>query len=976
MKDNMTSRVFAFPRLGWILLVLLLVCFNESSAQSLREQEGFSYIVDLYYSQESPLSDVQSEISLFRSQYPDSDYLIYLDFLDANIALAQLDYTRSKEYFTRLLDATLPPELTADVYLNAAVCSYYLNELGSAQKLLDDLTRITSDEYYLRQGHIWLGRIFALQNLFLSAEQEYKAAQDIGLGEVTYDYFLILLELGKDSDATQILESIPTTCLAYPDFLSAWLDHLVSTEQYNSFDQIVESIQPSDLMSPAIDLVRIRRALESNDIKSASALLDSLTTPSDLRSFYQANLLALSDQYSAADSIYKAIQSSSDPQLVYQAYLERHKILYRIEPDAAIEQLRTFLQAPKNVKGEALFLLGSFYSGQKKYPEALGEYLKAAGSNIQPVLADKADDRVAETLFLYGQKEESKSAYSHYLNIRPEGRFRDKAMYYIGLSDYLNKDLSAAKDIWSSLQEQYTDSRWSDKSLFLLAEIAFTRSEYSTAESLYTIVLTKYPDDPEVLLRVAQCKYYQNNYPEAVEILSRLPEYSQGFESTILLAGIRFSQRQYADALELYFLAERQTENKAGKTEARSYQAYTLFYLQKFSEAADLFTELSQDNPEPDMYLFQAAKAATQANQNNRALSLYDKILDEYPDSGYYLQALANEANLEFNAGEYEESLQDWLNILRRFSSNTYVNEEELALLQEVFTGIEICCRRLDDPAFVEEIADLIDTFQSDYIKFELEYIIVKLYANNDLWEQVLNEATKLRGSLNLPGEKRNDIDQLMLESLIKLEQFSTADSLAEEINQNDPNRETLVKWGDLAVLTGKNSLALERYSSAFSLQPDKGLWLHMLEFSVKHDYFGFLAIWDMGAVYADSLPGAQLHRLSFLFANKDLPAAKSVADSLLEYESGQWYRAQSELWLGRIALEELDYQAALRYFRKVKTLYPDFTDTYGTASYWQIITLIQQGANLEARLTFDKERDHLSQEQIAELDQLFLQLR
>ena len=56
--------------------------------------------------------------------------------------------------------------------------------------------------------------------------------------------------------------------------------------------------------------------------------------------------------------------------------------------------------------------------------------------------------------------------------------------------------------------------------------------------------------------------------------------------------------------------------------------------------------------------------------------------------------------------------------------------------MAEVFTGIETSSR-LKGHEHIDEISQLIDSFKSDYIKFELEYILVKLYANAELWAEL-----------------------------------------------------------------------------------------------------------------------------------------------------------------------------------------------------------------------------------------------
>ncbi|NLA45534.1 MAG: hypothetical protein GX869_07815, partial [Candidatus Cloacimonetes bacterium] len=61
-------------------------------SQSFKETEDFSFIVEMFYNSDGYLDEAAKEIAVFQATYPDSPYLLYLDYLSANIALKQGDF--------------------------------------------------------------------------------------------------------------------------------------------------------------------------------------------------------------------------------------------------------------------------------------------------------------------------------------------------------------------------------------------------------------------------------------------------------------------------------------------------------------------------------------------------------------------------------------------------------------------------------------------------------------------------------------------------------------------------------------------------------------------------------------------------------------------------------------------------------------------------------------------------------------------
>lgn len=975
------------------LILLFVASLGLLCSQTPRETDHFNYIVQLYDTSAHP--EALLEIESFRSQYPESIYGILTDYLVASITFNAGDYQRCLSLYPPLLREDLHPDLLGDVYLNYAICLYHLGKYSDSIARLQELSSALDIPYYNLQAQLWKARAYVAQGFNLSAEYEFRQVLDQGMPEAKPEYFSTLLALEKETEAKAILDSLALDDPARQECQHLWLEYLLNHGRGEDFDLDLYNL-PDNAFSDAIRLLAIRRFYETERYEAVSAALDSLDQISDQSLYYRALLLKQEGDIQKADSLLKVIVLSGAPNLRLFAYLQRLRILYDSDPGSAIQQLQNYIAQSKHaqIRGEQNHQLAWFLYGQRRYAESILQAVTARNYELQPVFADRNEDLIAQAYYQMGEYRLSGETYNRYLNLYPQGAFRDKALYHIGLIAFLQLDFPLARNSFISLLELHPVSLYADEARFYLAEMRFFGGEYAKATELYTSVRMTTANSRPVVLRLAQCYYYQDRYAEALSVLDSIDPEEMDFDSTVLLAGVYFNQKDYASALEQYEKAERMALSQPQQTEARSYRAYTLYYQRRFTEASQLFYELSRDSLNADIYLYQAGRSAAQGRDYQRALALYNDFLELYPESGLYLRVLTSIANAEFNLGNFVQSFEQWLNILRRFTAVTNISAGDEALLKEIFNGIEVCAKRMDDPRQIAELAEMMENFNSAYIRFELEYIIVKLYADAGLWTDLLNEAETLRHSLD--EEKRGEVELLMLESLIRLNQYERADSLASDLYTGSQNPRALLKWAELAILTSRPELAMERYllawhqygdaltppdSTAVGVQDENAeppsaidkatLWLAMLDLSVQTSFMRFEELWGLEPSLSESYPQARLHRIKYLIAIGNFGEALKLADSILDVESNPYYRAEAETQIGLIAFQQMDYDNALRTFRKLRLIHREFPDILLTANYHYILCLIHTGAIQEAMLSLQEARGTLSDEQLRRINGL-----
>lgn len=955
-----------------IVFLIILTGILPLIGASVRESDDYAYIVELYDAGE--YQDCLFEIEYFNIHYPESEFLPYLDYIRANIALSRQDNIQAQAIFEQLVDKPLQTDILADVHLKYAISLYQTRSYNHAASLLSTLSLFSKNPYYTHKSNEWLGRVFAAQDNYLSAKHEYEKALADSTGDmgVAEEYFQLLLDMDEDELAEAYMQESRDNKPLYCRFMNAWMEYLLYNQRFEDIDALYPEADSLCVdKQDDIDMIMVRRYIGDGNYASASSYLDNVQGSSAYRDYYRALIKLEQGMVEQADTLFQHLVRGNVPEIQFLSYLQRLKIIYASDPDAAVQALQDYIKAADHeyYKGEQHFMLGYFLYGRERYTEALLQFTKAMGYDLPVQLRDQAENYISESYFLIGELRLARERYNRYLNLYPYGRYRDKALYQIGVISFNEPDLALAKSSFEMLDILYPQSDYARKAQFYLGEISFLSSDPEHAIQRFRSVPGDDRNFQDSLRRLAQCYILLDRYVEADSLLKSVPLPNRGFDWQILDATRLFNTRVYDLALAGFTNAESIAKTSQEKVEAASYQAYTLYYLKRFDDASALFARVSDLAPGNESYLYQAARSAYQGRSFSRALELYDRFIDEYPDSPHFLPVLVEVAYCYYNLGLYQESYQDWLNILQRFTAHPYLEESDLALVKEAINGLELTCRYLDSQMVVDNVLELLTLFQSDYIKFELQYLVVRLYADAGEWQALIDEAEAIRQAY--PDMKRNEIELLMAESLLKLNEASEADSLVTNLYEETKSVESLIKLAEMAAATGDASSSLQYYTDAFGRNSSPDVWLAMLDVSIQNGYLDFDNVWDLGKEYADSYPLARLQRMKYLISMGFRAEAGAMANRILDVELNQYYRAQAEFTLAFIQYEEGDYTRAVQAFKRVRMLYREYPDVFGDANYYYILSLIQSGSLKEAQLTLWDVQNTLTDDQIININDL-----
>lgn len=228
----------------------------------------------------------------------------------------------------------------------------------------------------------------------------------------------------------------------------------------------------------------------------------------------------------------------------------------------------------------------------------------------------------------------------------------------------LQAQVAAAAERWSDvtaplaqLKRQFPESTLRPLADYWIAEAAYRQDQFEHAgQLLEALVADANADDPPWLvlaqIRQAQVLVHQQKWPEAQELAETLRErhadLPQRYELDYVIGRCRAAQGFYDEAREAYRQVTR--SQQGGKTEtaamAQGMIGETLLHQKHYEAAAReyLRLEILYDYPTwQAAALLQAGKCYELLGQWSQAGELYQRLLDEYPQTEFAEQAAARQ---------------------------------------------------------------------------------------------------------------------------------------------------------------------------------------------------------------------------------------------------------------------------------------------------------------------------------------------
>lgn len=953
----------------YLCILLILLLLPALYAQSSRERYDFQYLLELFEKQEDRLAN--NELKRFTNLYPQSSFKHYLGFIEAGLTFRRGELLQSLEQYEILLQQNLDPELRPEVMLGAIISAYLTKQPAVAEQHIQRLITEIQDPVIASTAYYYRGMIQFEREQFYSAELSFKSALYYRpeMKESKLLLFRNLLILDKPDEARELLSSIPID-QHNEGYAFHWLKYLLGKALYGDFEVYLAIYQkthttiPDDIL-PIV--VRYNIILEKYSL--ALSLSDEIPSQNQDILFYRAVALSNTGEIATADSIFAYLSNEADPEIAVLSYLERLKLLFARDRKSAVSQLQAFIAMEDNniLHAQQYYLLGLFFYNEEDNLNAMKYLKRALLADLDTEFHDQVYYLIAHLWYQEERFDNAVSDFNRYLNLFPAGKLRDRAWFYLGQISFSRKNYSESSVYFNRLLAQHPDSELTSEARFFLAEIDFNQANYTQALSQYMRLLGVSKDDSRLYYRIAQSHFYIGNY-ENTHVYLNLVNDSE-YEIAILRASTYFNQKKFNEALTHYQRAEQLADLPTRVTEAKSYQALVYYQLKKFNEASKLFLQISSEIGSPDTYLYLSAKSSFLARDYHRAIQLYDSFIDTYPESKHFLSVLNELANVYYNIGNYNQAVITWLNTIQRFSSKFPLTEEDFTFLTDVFAGLELGLRQAENEDLIEELVAMIDSIRSEFMRFELQFILLHIYADRSLWAELYSQAQEIRSLY--PQKQRQEVEFLMVDALINLNEYSLADSVFSSMSETNRSPKILNRWAQLDLMNNDPQGALQKFMTSYSLSADTNVWSELVRLSSQYRLGDFEELWRLGADIADKPISALHHRLNHLFDQQRYFEADSLANYIIESSADPFYHASAFLCIARINYIQSFYNDAIRNLRQIRILFPEYKDIVASSYYYNILSLFELAMFDEGRHMYEAEASRFSDAQKSEIERI-----
>ena len=374
-----------------------------------------------------------------------------------------------------------------------------------------------------------------------------------------------------------------------------------------------------------------------------------------------------------------------------------------------------------------------FQKGMAAYHSA--DYTKAI-SVFEKLLSDKKTDNeiistseyyIAESLMGLNEIDGAAGKFSDFINKYPMSNFRDLALYRLGTIFYNKKNYSNSRYKLLQLLNEYPQSNYAGSAYYWVGqsyaeENKFTEAEQFLKEAIsstnnnyvahtiyalanlyekikdYTNAVTYYDEllayhvkselAPFAQMRIGICSFKLKEYDRAVLELSDplINELSTKLqtESKIVLANSFFRLKDYKNASATYQSILASYPDSVDTREIRYGLAWVNFQMMEYEEAYKIFNELSENGNDSLSInsLFWSAESKRYIGENETALTIYKKFLENFPDSPLAPRAKFNSGIIYYGGNNINESEKNLLTAIE--SGDDLTRAKAFTLLGEI----------------------------------------------------------------------------------------------------------------------------------------------------------------------------------------------------------------------------------------------------------------------------------------------------
>ena len=585
-----------------------------------------------------------------------------------------------------------------------------INAYSDATRYYREFLRRVDDPHEARIAHYGLGWVFHKQDIFHWAARSFDEASsgDDDVARRALYYKAVNEKLaGRLNDALNTFREFGDRFGEGVFYEHAHFEWAVTALEAGQFNEAIEVLLPlarnyQQLENPGQILTFLGEAYYANsEYTRAIEAFDLAAEVDDLdpalkrqARFQRAWVMYFNQAYAQSQPDFESVYNEApDTELGQEALFWSADANFQVgEYGRAAEQFGRFISNYPNHEmiGAAKYSLGWSYFMMGDFANATGPLIDFLNNYEPPTIALFPYDidtrlRIGDAFFAQGKYREALEYYNATIGADPGG---DYAMYQVANSHYrMNRNFEAVTQ-FRRLLRIYPFSRLREQAQYNIAYIYLNTGNYDQAIEEFETVIRRFPGTEWAArsqYNIGDSHYNAGRFEEAIAAYNRvLEDFPRSQYIIEAIDGIQFAQLsagmsdESTDILE-EFLADNPTSTTADRLRFR--QAENVFQSGDYDGAVREFRQYlritNNQNLMPEAY-FNMADAFQRLNRKQEAAETYETLINDFPDSDRTATALAELGRLQYELGNYSESI-------RRFEQ---LAESDSRFEQEAFLGI------------------------------------------------------------------------------------------------------------------------------------------------------------------------------------------------------------------------------------------------------------------------------------------------
>jgi TolA-binding protein len=559
----------------------------------------------------------------------------------------------------------------------------------------------------------------------------------------------------------------------------------------------------------------------------------------------------------------------------------------------------------------------------------------------------QTDKRVEANLLLgqcYFFQSQYLKAYETFQNLLQYNEYKDITLFWLGETNLKGADYKKAEQYYKELIASFPNSTYVPQAYYSLGWVYTEQNKLKEAKDVFMELIKRFPTHQlaeEAGFKVGENEYSQQNYDQAISFFKnfviKYPNSNKHAESYFYIAEGYYYLNNYLDSVAYYAKAADIAHDNKLTLMAQIGMGWCYLKLGKFDLSEQRFSEAEKLATEKkifvdDVYLGQA-NLYSETKDYDKALTAYNNLIAQFPNSTRMAEALLGKANAHFVLKDYDNSVRAYRIVIDKYEGEA----QQKDVVEKAYFGLAWSYLKAGS-------VDLaLETFKT--VKNHSENKTVKQSALTQIGDayQDLNEfdqAIEIYDQIlkDYPDSAYTDYVQYRQGvALLRMDKLDQALGAFQAVMTNFPNSTYIsdIKYY-LAVTYFKKEdwLSAQNYSNNFIQSAADSQ-----EFLAEANYILALCYYHLGQMdkalpafesliknfpeQSNIIKNAQVDIAKTYFKKGDVSEAIKRFKLLLDQYPNSEVAEEALIWLGDYYLEKSEFETSISYYQNYIQQFP-----------------------------------------------------